>query len=63
MNPLFPLDRQEYYNTPHIFTHNTHMSPNPITITHTEYAFTWFFIGILVTLVAALVHHIRKDNK
>ena len=34
---------------------------NYITITHTEYASTWFLIGILLTAVVALATFIRKS--
>ena len=59
MNPLFPLDRQPYYDFIHT-SPTTHMHINPVTISHTEYASTWFLIGILVTALAALIVHIRN---
>lgn len=33
---------------------------NNISITHTEYATTWFLIGIMFATIASLVIHIRN---
>ena len=32
---------------------------NPVTISHSEYATTWFLIGILLTTIVAVVVHFK----
>jgi cytochrome oxidase assembly protein ShyY1 len=43
-------------------TTNMNHITNPVTISHSEYAATWFLIGILVTAVIGLVGYIRKNK-